>query len=220
MKPVKGIFFRDFEANYIPEILEEIYKNKVYEPFLQGKSDLVMLDIGANVGLWSFYAYKYAKKLFCVEPSEEHFQCLALMLVSNEMVNAVPVKQAISNQNGKATFYHNNNTTMFSLNRAVSTGELKESEEVETITLDKFFKDNKIDHVDFMKIDVEGSEALIFGSEGFDKVKDKIDVIVGEFHTWTGLNPEQFRNYFIDRDWSFRWLNKTDATIFCAERKK
>lgn len=220
MKPIKGIFFRDFEANYIPEILEEIYKNKVYEPFLQGKSNLVMLDIGANVGLWSFYAYKYASRLYCVEPSEEHFQCLCLMLVSNEMSNAVPIKQAISHENGKATFYHNNNTTMYSLNKSVSTGELKESEEVETVTLDKFLTDNKIEHVDFMKIDVEGAESVIFGSEGFERVKDKIDTIVGEFHTWSGLNPEQFKNYFVDRNWTFRWLNKTSATIFCAERKK
>ena len=220
MKPIQIIAYRDFEANYIPEILEEIYKNKVYEPFLQGKKDLVMLDVGANVGLWTNYAYKYAKRIYSVEPSQEHFECLVLMAMSNQFDNVIPVKKAISNENGTATFYHNNNTTMYSLNKAVSTGELKESEEVETITLDKFFEENNIEHVDFMKMDVEGSEGLIFGSEGFDKVKDKIDVILGEFHTWTGLNPEQFKNYFIDRDWSFRWLNQTSASIFCAERNK
>lgn len=217
MKSIKGIFFRDLEAGFIPEILEEIYKHKVYDPFIKGKKDLVMLDIGANVGLWSYYAYPQAKILYSVEPSEEHYQCLVTMAVSNEFHNLAPIKKAISNTNGKAKFYHNANTTMYSLNEVVSQGEF---EEVETITLDSFFSENKIEHVDFMKIDVEGAEADIFGGESFEKVKDKIDVIMGEFHEWTNINPELFRSYFVDRGFKFRWANKTSASLFIAERIK
>lgn len=217
MKPIKGIFFREFEQGYIPEILEEIYKHKVYDPYIRGKKDLTIIDFGANIGLWTHYAYDSAKIIYSVEPSAEHYECLVTMCISNEMHNVAPIKKAISNSNGSAKFYHNANTTMYSLNQAVSQGE---SEEVETITLDKFFEENKIEHVDFVKMDIEGAEAEVFGGEGFDKVKDKIDVIMGEFHTWTGINPEQFVNYFRDRGFKFRWMNQTSASLYVAERIK
>lgn len=217
MKPIQGIFYRDLEANFIPEILEEIYKHKVYDPFLNGKKDLVMLDVGANIGLWSQYAYPYAKIIYAVEPSAEHYECLVTMLVSNELHNVAPHKVAISNSSGKSKFYHNDNVTMYSLSEAVSQGEY---EEVETVTLDRFFEDNKIEHVDFMKIDIEGAESQVFGGDGFDRVKDKIDIIMGEYHQWTGINPNQFASYFTDRGFKFRWANKTSASLFIAERIK
>lgn len=217
-KPIKGFFFRDFSQTYMPEILKEIYRDRVYDSQLQGKKDLVIIDAGANIGLWTFYAYDKAKIIYALEPSAEHYECLVTMLVTNDMGNVAPIKKALSNENGKSRFYHNDNTTMYSLSDKVNTK--GEYEEVETITLESLFKENKIEHVDFMKMDVEGAESLIFGSDSFDKVKDKIDVIMGEFHQWTELNPEQFASYFRDRGFTFNWVNKTEATLFLAERIK
>lgn len=217
MKPIQGIFFRDLKAGYVPEILEEIYVKGAYSQYIDGKKDLTIIDFGANIGLWTHYAQQSAKTIFSVEPSEEHFECLVTMKVSNDFNNVIPIKQAIANSNGTAKFYHNANTTMFSLKREVSQGEY---EEVETITLDKFFTDNKIEHVDFIKMDIEGAEAEVFGGEGFDKVKDKIDVIMGEFHQWSNVNPSLFKSYFTDRGFSFDWVDKTKASLFIAERIK
>ena len=58
------------------------------------------------------------------------------------------------------------------------------------------------------------------GVLGGAKVKDKIDIICGESHTWTGLNPNQFATYFLDRGFTFKWMNATEASTFVAERKK
>jgi len=218
MQPIKGFFFRDFKQTYMPEILKEIYRDQVYESKLAGKKDLVMADFGTNIGLWTFYAYDKASKIYSLEPAKEHFECFVTMLANNDMMDkVVPIQKAISNENGKAKFFHNANTTMYSLNEAVSQGEF---EEVETITFDKFFKENKIKYLDFLKVDIEGAEAQLFGDDGFDKVKDKIDIIMGEFHAWTNINPKQFENYFRDRGFTFEWVNKTEATLFLAERIK
>jgi|GEM_PF-1178025 len=215
---MKGIFFRGgMNQNYIPEILKEIYRDKVYEPYLKGKKDLVIIDAGANISLFSQYATPMAKVIYSIEPSQEHFDCILKTKSFNKNSKIFPVKVALSNKNGKAKFYHNANTTMYSLNEAVSQGEF---EEVETITLDKFFKENNIEHVDFLKVDIEGAEAKVFGSDAFDKVKDKIDVIMGEYHTWCGINPNQFASYFRDRGFKFNWANKTEASLFIAERIK
>lgn len=220
MKPIQGIYFRHFEDGYIPEILEEIYKHKVYDPYIKGKHDLTIVDLGANIGLWTHYAYPSAKVIYSFEPAKEHFECLVTMLVGNDMNRCGPINKAISNENGKTLFYHNANTTMYSLNKAVDGGEEFPPEEVGTITLDKFFEEYKLEHVDVMKVDIEGAEASLFAGEGFEKVKDKIDCIIGEFHQWTGINPAQFETYFRDRDFTFKWLDKTSATLFVAERIK
>ena len=60
---------------------------------------------------------------------------------------------------------------------------------VKTQSMETFFKENKIDHVDFMKFDAEGAEDMILRSEGFRKVVDKIDAIMVEFHfpNWMDL---------------------------------
>ncbi len=219
MKPIHGIFFREFSTSYIPEILKELYRDAIYEPYLQGKMDLVMLDVGANIGLFSLYAEKYAKFIYAVEPSLEHIEVIRTMKEFNHLDKVIPVQCAISHKNGFANFYHNENTTMFSLKPEVN-GKPDEMEMVVTISLDTFFDKYDIQHVDFMKIDIEGAEAEVFGSEGFDRVKDKIDVIAGEFHTWSGVNPQQFETYFSDRGFEFKWMNTTQATTFIAQRKK
>jgi hypothetical protein len=60
---------------------------------------------------------------------------------------------------------------------------------VKAKSIDHFFEENGIMHVDFMKFDPEGAEDMILRSEGFKKVADKIDNIIIEFHfpTWIEL---------------------------------
>lgn len=214
---IKAIFFRDVKNNYIANILKEMYIDKVYERFVLGRKDLIVLDVGANVGIFTQYIYPYASKIYSLEPSKPHIEVLNTMISYNKLEDKVKViDKALSHENGKAKFYHNDNTTMFSLRDTVNKQE--DYEEVETITFDRLFEENNIDHVDFVKLDVEGSECEILGSEGFDKVSDKINVIVGEYHNWSGFNPEQLKTTLMDRGFRFYWLGRTEASLFVAER--
>lgn len=215
---MQGFFFKQFDNAFIPHILKEIYIDRVYEPFLPARRDLITLDIGANIGLFSHYASKFSKKVYSVEPSEQHVEEMTQMMRYNDIRNMTVIQKAVSHQNGYANFYHNNNTTMFSLKEEVKGNE--DTEKVETITLKKLFDDYDIKHVDLLKIDIEGSEPEVFGSESFDQVKDKIDLIMGEFHTWSGVSPQLFETYFLDRNFSFDWLNKTEASVFVAKRNQ
>lgn len=217
MKDIQGIFFRDFKNAYIPDILTEIYKNRVYSSYLENKDDNVILDIGANVGLFSYYAKDFAKQIYAFEPAAEHFDVLTHMVAYNKLNNVIPIKQAISHENGEATFYHSANTTMFSLKPEVHNVEEKET--VTTVTFDRIFDELELDHVDFVKIDIEGAEGAVLGSEGFDKVADKIDTIMGEWHTWSGTSSDLFASYFRDRGFSFKWFKDTDASLFVAQHE-
>lgn len=216
--PLQALFFRDINNDYVSHIIKEIWHDRVYDPYFQGKKDLTVVDIGANVGLWSYYAAPFAKQIYALEPSSLHFETLTTMLEYNGLTQVKPLKMAVSNFTGMGEFYHNENTTMFSLRPEVN-GKPDEKESVQVITLDNLFEKEGLTHVDVLKIDCEGSEAEIFGGEGFDKVKDKIDLVIGEFHTWSGINPEQFKTYFLDRGFSFNWTGQTQAATFVARKE-
>lgn len=218
-QPIHGIFFRPpVEQHFIPHIMEEIFKQRVYDQFFQGKKDLVVLDFGGNIGLFSYYAYPFARVVYALEPSQIHFDTFSHMLEYNGIKNVKLNKLALSHKNGKTTFYHTPNVTAFSLRPEIHVPEAG-SEEVETVTIDKFFEDNGIEHVDFMKLDIEGSEFEVIGSEGFAKVAPKIDALVVELHSWGGFNYAQLVNRLRDLGYELEQM-PTEATVFAARRRK
>lgn len=215
---IKGIFYEDFNNSYIPHILQEMYIEKVYEPFFRGKKDMVVLDIGGNIGLFSHFAYDFSKRIVCMEPSKQHVEVIKHMLKYNGMDDKVDiVNAALSNNRSIKKFYHNTNKTMFSLEKAVDDGSV--CEEVKAMTLMDLLLLTRIDHVDFMKLDIEGSEFEVIASPGFQQVADKIEAMVVEVHAWAGRNPSQITTTL--RDYGFDvWSIPAKATLFGARRRK
>jgi len=215
---MQGLFFKQFENSYIPNILLEIYLQRIYAPYIEGKSDLTILDVGANVGLFSQYASKYAKKVYAIEPAKQHVEVMKYMLEFNKLDNIVtPFQMAIAGKNGDMTLHHNENITMFSLSDAVNDPKL-EGEKVKTVRLDTFLQENGIEHVDFMKLDVEGEEMNIICGEGFEDASKKIGSLVVEWHAWTGRNPSQMITALSDYGYDVIPI-PSDATLFGAKKR-
>lgn len=213
----QGFFFHDFANAYIPHILKEIYIDRVYDQFLQGRKDLTILDVGANIGLASYFFKDFAKTVYSFEPSEQHRKCIHKLIEFNKIDNITPIQHALAAEDGTTRFYHNQNSTMFSMNSLVN--DKNDYEEVKTTTLETFMHVYKIDKIDFMKLDVEGSEGEIIMSDGFQNVADRIHTIVGEWHTWSSMNQQMFANTFRDMGFNFTWYNNTEASIFSAVKK-
>ena len=212
MKPLQGIFFRDFYNDHITEIMKEIFMEHLYD-YLAVK-DAVVVDVGANQGLFTFWASRFAKRIISVEPSFEHFETLKHLKEFNKMDMVEPVKCAISNFTGRGTFYKLPNTTMFSLTPAMKSGD---TEAVEVITLERLFNQYELEKVDILKVDVEGEEFNIFSHSSFDKVAPKINTIITEYHSWTNNNPVQLKNMLIDRGFKVTQLG-TQATVLIGQR--
>ena len=74
-----------------------------------------------------------------------------------------------------------------------------------------------------MKMDIEGSEAEVIGSEGFRLVADKIDTIIMELHTnnsgltWTGRNPNQTIQALKSKGFNVSKM-PSDANIIVAKK--
>lgn len=215
---IQAIFWNgDVNKYFLGHQFEEIFKSRIYAPYLENKKDSVVLDIGAHIGIFTLYAYEYSKRIYAVEPSLEHFDLLVRMISHNKMINVVPIRKAIYIENKKLPFGGpDSNKTMRSLHTAIWQ-EGKPRETVEAITLDTLFKDNNIEHIDLMKLDVEGSEYEILAGEGFRKVADKIDVIVGETHSWADRHPNQLRESLKNNGFKVETI-KHDANLFVATK--
>lgn len=214
MLPLKALYYRDFNNDHVAEIIEEIYLQKIYQPYLLGKKLETIVDLGSNQGYSVNYFSPYAKTVYAIEPAKLHQETIKKTIETNKLTNVVLCPYAVSNKNETLKFYHSTNTTAHSLERNVMS--TNEFEEVEAITFDEFMKRNKLGHIDLLKMDCEGTEGKLLASEGYRQYADKIDVCLGEYHIWSNIEPPQFANMWRDLGFEFNWLSGMKAAVFSA----
>ena len=178
---MKAIYYPDvpFSSLMLPHIYQEIFFDRIYRGV---KKDGVMLDIGANIGEVTRFFQPAAKKIYAVEPSPLEFEALKENKEYNGWDNVEVFNLAISNKNGEMGF------SVTDGNRTGSHLAPDGTTRVQTKTLSTFLQENSIEHVDFLKLDVEGAERGIFMADDFPA--DKIDSILVEFHDgeWVQLS--------------------------------
>jgi FkbM family methyltransferase len=210
------IHFVDWDYCYIPEIFTEIYLQKIYLPYLIGKKDATFLDLGCNIGLWSLYASPFAKQIYSFEPALSINETAQKNLKDNNITNVKLFQKAIAAEDEKTTFYHSTNKTMYSLHPIVNNN--GEKEEVETIRLDTLVKQEGITHIDFAKIDIEGTEDKLFTSESFKNIVPMLDAFVYEWHRWANANPFVINAGLQKLGYVTRQI-PSQATLFIAQKK-
>src|SRR3954469_16916993 len=103
-----AIFFNPpLESHWLGHQFEEIYKTKLYEPYLRGKKDLTIIDAGGNVGLTSYYFSQFAKDVYTLEPVQEYSDLIRQMLEYNKVENVHLIQKALYMEDGKFPFFHN-----------------------------------------------------------------------------------------------------------------
>lgn len=175
-----------FDSLYIPWIYKEIYFDGIYTDILNQKKDMTIIDVGANIGVVTQHMRNYAKKVYSLEPSPEHFNALKSNKEFNNWDNVEVFNVALADTDGAMTMHSfSSNRTCNSLTNDYG----QDSYMVNTTRFDTFMKDNNVDEVDFVKFDVEGAEDMILRSEGFKNIATKIKAIEVEFHysNWQDL---------------------------------
>lgn len=169
----------DFRLDQISCMKREIITESAYRFWNDVKEGDVVVDIGASVGPWTTSILdKKPKKVYCVEPSSNFIKSLEKNCRShlNELYDdtIVCVNKAIVNneQDYVDIFGGDKNYT--------------------TLTFKKFIEDNKIDYIDFLKIDCEGGEYNIFTDQNIDFLINNVGFISMEIH----FNGEGFREKF------------------------
>jgi len=178
-------------------IINEIYMDKIYNPKgFEIKSTDTVLDIGAQIGIFSIYAAKKAKKgqVLSFEPTKENFSMLKENVEINKLQNVKVFRQAVGNKNGKLKIYLEHNTGGHTI---INNG--KNFIEATQICLDSIIKEQKLNQIDFLKLDCEGSEYSILFNTKIENLK-KIKKISMEYHKLDKTKNAETLKTFLEKN--------------------
>lgn len=128
----------------------------------------VIVDAGANIGLASlFYAHRYPEaKIIAIEPEASNFEMLRENTTSYP--NIIALRAALWNKNCDLNIVDPGDGfwDYFSFRTSVPepTGTNSKHRLIRGLTLDRLMKDNGVDYIDLLKVDIEGAEKEVFES--------------------------------------------------------
>jgi FkbM family methyltransferase len=178
-----GVRFKVPPASTGVEIINEVFFSHVYTPkFLPVEKGDIVVDIGANIGVFSVFASaRGAAQIYAFEPFRGNFDFLRENIALNGMDNIIPIHEAVSGKAGIARLYLAGISGGHLLFDHCIDGKLDEYVEVPAITLPAVMDDRKLDRIDYLKIDCEGSEGAILESLSRDYLR-RVRKIGMEFH--------------------------------------
>ncbi len=146
----------------------EFFVDKIYGKFLDGKTFETVVDVGANVGLWTEYIRTVAdvNKIYLVEPNKTALQILNKTYGNDSDVSIA--ENAMSNFDGKLELFIDAENSLISSivskhkedNFPQTSGKIS----VDSIRFDTFVKKYDIKKIDLMKVDIESAEYDLFDS--------------------------------------------------------
>jgi FkbM family methyltransferase len=146
---------KDIHYQYI---LRELFELKIYDmPFCPLPSRGVVLDVGANIGMFAYQATAFKNnQVICFEPAEN---CLPAL---KKNIESLPNKDKITiiekgawSSSGTVNFFEHNE---FSGCNQIRTLKGNDTHKIEVTTIDEIVNDMKFNRVDFLKMDIEGAE--------------------------------------------------------------
>ena len=139
----------------------DIWYHLAYTKYCPLPEGSLVVDVGANVGLFSLFAARKARIVYALEPASTNFARLTKNVSRTR--NIVPLNLACSGKDGQAVLDLSINPVSFSL---VDSGRAGSHETVTMISLSTLFERFNITECDFLKLDCEGSEFdIILGSD-------------------------------------------------------
>jgi FkbM family methyltransferase len=177
--------------------LNEFFVQRKFD-FLDIKKGGLVVDVGANFGLFSRYCLERgAGEVLAVEPNSEAFLYLQKNIKQEE---GRMLCKVIHNHDGEIEFHESENSLVSGLykdrNDMAAHGNLT-TKKIECLTLDSLLKDEE--EIDLLKMDVEGAEYEILEACS-DETLNKCSKVYLEFHD--GINNrgrlEKIKQKFLD----------------------
>lgn len=166
--------------SYINTILnEQINRDRIYDFFFDGRKDLTVVDAGANVGIFSIFCSTSSKKVYAIEPTPSHFKILEEVIKPFSNIKAI--NAALWKDDEDLRFYivdynTTSNSAIGTTNNFISV----HGQKIQTI-----IETNDIEHIDLLKMDIEGSEFAIINDETVDYLYPIVDHWFLEVHTYS-----------------------------------
>ena len=166
-----------------PDMVVDRYEQATTELFRQTiKADMVVVDVGANVGYFSLLSAELVGsggKVYAFEPEPNNYELLTKNIELNSYSNVQPMQMAVSDECGfTQLFLSSLDSGSHSIYNAGARG-VRGTHLVSTTTLDAFLTGEAWPNVDLVKIDVEGAELKVLaGMERLTERPHAFDLII------------------------------------------
>jgi len=204
IRPATGIFPAD------PFYAQKEFINRM------GISQPVIFDVGAHKGetVARYRALFPDSSIYCFEPFPDNVKILRSRFSSDPSVHVY--ESAVSDVNGKKTFYVNENDATSSLlprakdeRRYYSkAADSRCTVEVDALTIDEILQQNGIDHIDILKFDIQGGELMALRGSEKALQESRVSVI----YTETLFVPHYEKNPLLLDLW--KYLDQYAYTFF------
>jgi len=169
-------------SDLVPESEETLCLNSL----ARSKSGGLAMDVGANLGVFTCRIASLGYSVHAFEPIPETFERLRLNVEFNGLTPHVHLnRSAVGAAAGMVSFEKLENSP--AQNRIAITGG-EGTTEVPVICLDDYARDQNIEFIDFLKIDVEGMETGVIRGASRLLSEHLIATILIEVCPWNLLN--------------------------------
>jgi len=178
-----GLVIYGYRESPFLDTVDHVFLENVYTPFpLKVDRNDIVIDIGAACGVFSLFAAGKTKNtVFAFEPEPKNFELLNKNIQTNFLSNVKISNNAVSDKVGTTKLFIYKRHEWHTIINNYSADILGSFIEVPTVTLEHIIKSNKLNKIDFLKMDCEGAEGLILKSINADILK-MIKKIAIEFH--------------------------------------
>lgn len=176
------------------------------------KPGMICADVGANVGYFTLLLASIVGpegRVYAFEPEPTNFAFLERNIALNKFTNVTLIQKAVSDSTGNASLYLDANNlgshTLSKNNTLMNAGKIS----VDTITLDEFFSTKNL-MPNFLKIDVEGAEGLVFKGANRILSKENVKIVMEYFphHLKNiGTDPKELLESLENKGFKIRRIN-------------
>jgi len=191
----------------------QIFTFKEYNIHLRDEPKFI-IDAGANIGLATLYFNKnYPKaQIIAIEPENANFKMLEIN--SNSHKNIFLHKRALSNQANLVLNVIDKGFGNWGFVTEIEGSLCHKNivDKVQTITIDEIMKENNLEFIDLLKIDIEGGEKELFDSN-YENWLPKTKYIAIELHD--GIKMGSSKSFFkAISKYNFSYHKKGENLLF------
>ena len=161
-------------------------KNKLYKSieriacqYYKPKKGDIIINVGAGIGTETLYFDEKTEncgKIYSIEASRSSHEKLVELCTKNGIKTSENLNLAITNQNQKLWIEETDNYQVYAVNKN------SKGIEVDGVSLDYFVQEKAIKNIDFLKVNIEGSELqMIDGMKDTIKITKNIAVSCHDF---------------------------------------
>ncbi len=168
--------------------IDAVIYHSAYDGGHQFKRGDIVVDAGARIGTFTAKissAVGNEGRVIAIEPEPHNFACLQKNIKANRLKNVVAIQKMLWSRTDHPSLYLSGNAAAHSAYFDEFYGSTGESIRVEAESLDNILTELRIESVDFVKMDIEGSE--IEALDGMNKTLESVvQLAIAAYHPVKG----------------------------------